>query len=301
MGSTPTPGSSIPPTELVNFGIWLLNRGNRESTVLRKLKFLKCLRGSINDMYSQVLSSNWCDKSKEYALITIEQYSEFKGFKIKRPSFKVYKNKEVYVPNASMIKQLIYRIRSIKLRAMVMIAIETGATLSEVFNLTWNDVNFQNKTLTITGVKGHRSYTYTISDELVTLLSQIPKVNGRIFNVKNARTINDWLAIYKKRLAKETGNNDFLKIHFHTLRHFAISWKYFKTKDIVETQRFARHYNIQNTLKYVHIVKQWVKENEYDVVYANSQEELTKYLKEGYELVTKTEWGYCLRKPKIIT
>lgn len=31
------------------------------------------------------------------------------------------------------------------------------------------------------------------------------------------------------------GFPDFLKIHFHTFRHFAISWYYFKTKGIVET------------------------------------------------------------------
>jgi hypothetical protein len=50
----------------------------------------------------------------------------------------------------------------------------------------------------------------------------------------------------------------------------------------------------------VHIVKAWVKENEYNVVYAEGKEELTKYLSEGYELVAKTEWGYCLRKPKTL-
>lgn len=70
---------------------------------------------------------------------------------------------------------------------------------------------------------------------------------------------------------------------------------------MVDTQRFARHCRIENTLKYVHIVKQWIKENEYDVVYATDKEELTKHLKEGYELLTKTEWGYCLRKPKMLT
>lgn len=105
---------------------------------------------------------------------------------------------------------------------------------------------------------------------------------------------------YKKILARETGNNDFLKIHFHTFRHYAISWHYFKTKDIVETQRFARHCNISNTLKYVHIVKSWIKDNQYDVVYAEDKQELTKYLSEGYSLVTKTDWGYCLSKPKQI-
>jgi len=129
---------------------------------------------------------------------------------------------------------------------------------------------------------------------------QLPRKSEKIFTVKKSRYLNDALRKYKIKLARETGNPDFLKIHFHTFRHFAISWQYFKTKDIVETQRFARHCNIQNTLRYVHIVKAWVKENEYDVVYAEDKEELTKYLREGYELVAKTEWGYCLRKPKTI-
>jgi len=273
-------------------------RGNREATVERKLKFLKRLSGSIEEMFSQVLSSNWCDKSKEYALITVQQYAEYKGLKVERPFFRVYDNREVYVPSPSMVKKLVYRIQSPKLRAMTLVAIETGATLSEVWSLRWKDVNFIEKTLTIHGVKGHRTKSYPVSSELLILLSQLPREWERVFKIKHPRTINDWLRKYVKKLAKETGNLNFLKIHFHTLRHYAISWRYFKTKDIVETQRFARHCNIQNTLRYVHIVKEWVRESEYEVVYAESKEELTKFLKQGYELVTKTEWGYCLRRPK---
>ncbi|MGB9856401.1 MAG: hypothetical protein ACPLKS_07700, partial [Caldisericum exile] len=78
------------------------------------------------------------------------------------------------------------------------------------------------------------------------------------------------------------------------------SWYYFKTKDIVDTQRFARHCDIRNTMKYIHIIKSWIKENEYNVVYAENKEELTKYLSEGYEFVVETEFGYCLRKPKML-
>ena len=51
-----------------------------------------------------------------------------------------------------MVKQLLYRIGNVKLRAMCMIAIETGASESEVFNLKWKDVNLANKTIVITGV-----------------------------------------------------------------------------------------------------------------------------------------------------
>jgi integrase len=311
VGSSPTGGASTVPTNrleptvprlpLINFAVWLMRKGNRESTIERKLRILKQLKGSPEEMVVQVLNSNWSSEVKRIALDVVCQYAEYLGKPIEKPRFKVYNDRELFVPNPEMVRQLVYRIGGVKLRSAVMIAIETGATQGEVWRLTWRDVNLQNKTITIRGIKGHRTWTYPISNELANLLMQIPKKSERVFTVNKSRYLNDALRKYKRKLAKETGNPDFLKVHFHTFRHFAISWHYFKTKDIVETQRFARHCNIQNTLRYVHIVKAWVKENEYDVVYAEGKEELTKYLSEGYELVAKTEWGYCLRKPKTIT
>jgi integrase len=252
-------------------------------------------------MIEWVMKSNWCDKSKYCAITTIGQYAEFLGLPVPKSNFRVYDNTEMYVPDPEMVKQFVYRIRSKHLRAMVLVAIETAASVSEVWNLKWADANLASKTIKITGVKGHRTRDYPISDELTTLLMQLPKDSSRIFsNIGKALKANDCIIDYRQRIAKETGNSDFLKIHFHTFRHFAISWHYFKTKDIVDTQRFARHCNINNTLKYVHIVKSWIKENEYEVVYAEDKSELTKCLSEGYSLVTKTDWGYCLTKPKTI-
>ncbi len=198
-----------------------------------------------------------------------------------------------------MVKQFIYRVRSIRGRARIMISVETGASSGEVWRLKWRDFNPVTKTLIISGVKGHRTSTYPISDELVGLLMQIPRTGERIFSeILHSDRMNDTIAGYRRRLAKETGNPDFLKIHFHTFRHFAISWKYFKCKSPEETKRFARHCNYQNTETYIHIVKAWIKSDEFDVVYAESKDELTKYLSEGFQLVTQTEWGYCLNRPK---
>ena len=250
-------------------------------------------------MLRQVLASNWVDKSKSNALDTVCQLSEYLGNPVKRPNFRVYQNSEMYVPTPEMVKQFTYRIRKLSLKAMVMVATETGASAGEVWQLRWRDINFQSKSLTVTGIKGHRTNQYPISDELATVLMQLPRVEDRIFtSIKRSDRISESIHDYGKILVRETGNGDFLKIHFHTFRHFAISWKYFKCKDIVETQRFARHCNINNTLRYVHIVKAWIKENCYDVVYSTDKQEFSKYLQEGYELVQKTEWGYCLRKPK---
>ena len=251
-------------------------------------------------MYQKVLKSNWCDKSKDLALETVYQYSEFLGKPVEKPEFKVYKNQESFVPSPEMVRRLVNRIRSLEVKAQVLIAIECGASASEVHNLSWKDVNLQEGKITVKGVKGHQTLAYPISQELTHILSLLPKKSGKIWRVKDPVNLGRNIRQYRRILFQETGNPDYLKLTFHSLRHFAISWFYFKTKDVVATQRFARHCNIQNTLKYVHIVKDWVKENEFVVVYAQGKEELTKYLSEGFELVAQTEWGYCLRKPKTV-
>ncbi len=73
MGSNPTPRTCTEPKEPIQFGLWLLRSGNRQSTVERKLRFLKALSGTPQQMISQVLASNWVDKSKPMALLTLRQ------------------------------------------------------------------------------------------------------------------------------------------------------------------------------------------------------------------------------------
>ena len=289
-------------SDLLNFGLWLkFTKGNRDSSISRKLRFFVKLSGSPIEMTKQVLDSSWCDKSKSNCLDAITQYAEFKKIPYSRPKFRAYDNQEMFVPNPEMVKQFVYRIRSIPVKSMIFLSVETGCSSGEAWILEWKDINFSTKTVTITGNKGHRTKTYSLSEDLIGLLLQLPRTDKRIFsNINEPTGINDSIVDYRQRLAKETSNPDFHKIHFHTFRHYAISWHYFKTKDIVDTQRFARHCDINNTLKYVHIVKSWIKSNEYEVVYAENKEELTKYLSEGFCLVTKTDWGFCLNKPKTL-
>jgi len=155
VGSSPTPRTYTEPREVrfVQFGLWLLRRGNRESTVKRKLRYFRGLSGSVEDMAAQVLAKNWSDKSKENALEVVRQYAEFLGLPFKKPRFRAYDNREMFVPNPEMVKQFLYRIRSLEVKARVLIAIETGASASKVWRLTWKDLNLQNRTLTVTGVK----------------------------------------------------------------------------------------------------------------------------------------------------
>jgi integrase len=173
---------------LVNFGLYLLKKGNRESSVERKLKFLKALKdcSSVEEMYQRILESNWCDKSKDLALETVYQFSEFLGKPVEKPVFRAYRNQEAYVPNPEMVRRLVDRIRSLEVKAQVLIAIECGASASEVHNITWKDINLQERKITIRGVKGHQTWCYPISQELTHVLSLLPKKSGRIWRVKDS-------------------------------------------------------------------------------------------------------------------
>ena len=151
-------------------------------------------------MMNQVLASNWVDKSKNNAIDVVCQYAEFLGNPVERPNFRPYQNTEMYVPNPEMIKQFIYRIRKIQLKAMVKIAVETGARAGEVWQLTWRNINLQNKTVTITGIKGHRTSTYPISDELCSLLMQIPREEEKISN--HGKLAHEKLTIDKEKKRK---------------------------------------------------------------------------------------------------
>jgi len=77
VGSSPTPRTIIEPLEVgqtVQFAVWLLNvKGNRESTIEKKIRYLKRLRGSPDDMAVQILNGKWKDKVKSNVLDTVEQ------------------------------------------------------------------------------------------------------------------------------------------------------------------------------------------------------------------------------------
>jgi hypothetical protein len=72
-------------------------------------------------MVSQVLAKDWVDKSKAMALSTLRQYAEYMELPFSTVNFRVYDNREMYVPTPEMVKQFIYRIRKLELRATVMI------------------------------------------------------------------------------------------------------------------------------------------------------------------------------------
>ena len=60
MGSIPTSRAIFHILASKEFAVWLMQvKGNRDKTIVRKLKYFKKLSGTPQDMVSQVLMGNW--------------------------------------------------------------------------------------------------------------------------------------------------------------------------------------------------------------------------------------------------
>jgi integrase len=105
----------------------------------------------------------------------------------------------------------------------------------------------------------------------------------------------------RKRLSHNLCNPRLRQIHFHTLRHWAITAYAHKVKDPFMVQIFARHKDMKCTSRYIHyekIIYQTSDKDEWTVRTAKTIEDATPLLKVGFEFVTDMEGYKIFRKRK---
>jgi integrase len=126
---------------------------------------------------------------------------------------------------------------------IIRLAKETGARATEILSINTLDVDHEERSLFIRGIKN--SNDRQIPLRRVTydkLCKYIEDKSGRVFNINYRRLEQVWR---KHRPANKT---------FHSLRHtFAIEL-YKKTKDIKLVQLALGHKDIKNTMVYVDFV-----------------------------------------------
>jgi integrase len=128
------------------------------------------------------------------------------------------------------------------IRPMILIAVESGMRQQEIQQLTWEDVNFQNKTILIRNRKHPREKIG--NDQVIPMFPgvkqvlwdeyQISKRRGPVFEVKHAASVSDRFALLCKRARVEG-------LHFHDLRHEAISRMFERGMEIQQVAAVSGH------------------------------------------------------------
>ncbi len=137
----------------------------------------------------------------------------------------------------------------------ILIALNTGARISEVCHLKWKNVDLNHRLITIEG-KGSKERVVPIPQQLLEFLKERENSQEYVVTGSRSRTeITHQFRVY----ADEIGLNEYT---FHNLRHTYASWLVQNGVNLKIIQELLGHESIQTTLIYAHLAP----DNKYQAV-----------------------------------
>ncbi len=126
----------------------------------------------------------------------------------------------------------------------------TGLRRSELFKLTWDDVDYNRGMITIRSPKGGKTQTLPVSPQALEVLRSLDVRSPYVFPGKNGRQRTDfkgpWLRI--RQAARLPGN-----FRFHGLRHHFASTLVSNGVDLSIVQALLTHKDARTTQRYSHL------------------------------------------------
>ena len=167
-----------------------------------------------------------------------------------RDSANDWRKERGYTPLPSLAKS----IYADHLSPMVLLAMNTGIRRGELFDMTWDNINFNTKTLTIIGSKTKSGKTRHIplNNEAIKVLKAWQKQTGStglVFPNKNGNRF-DSIQTAWEGLIKDAKIKDF---RFHDLRHDFASKLVMKGAPLNTIRELLGHADLKTTLRYAHL------------------------------------------------
>jgi len=185
-----------------------------------------------------------------------------------------------------------------QLATFLQVAKETGARRGEIFDITWDDIDFVRKTIRITPEKGSKARVFQMSEKLIAMLHNLPKTQKhRIWVYKTGAHVGRALRKQRKRISHKLANPRLKRIHCHMLRYWKGSIEYAKTKDPLYVQKLLGHKNLKMTLRYIQLVT-LPQNEEYVCKTAKTVKEAKELVEAGFEYVTDVDSHKLFRKRK---
>ena len=135
--------------------------------------------------------------------------------------------------------------RRLMLGTIIQFAIETGMRRSELVGACWSDLDLGNKTLHIPVTKNGHSRTIPLTPTAMMLLGILTQPSDHIFPMSGNAIRLAW-----ERLKKRVGIQD---LHFHDLRHEAVSRFFEMGLSIPEVALISGHRDARMLFRYTHL------------------------------------------------
>ncbi len=154
-------------------------------------------------------------------------------------------------------------------KPVVIFALNTGLRAGEIFSLTWENVDFDNKVIRIESesTKTKEVYTIPMNENVMSLLRRV-KERQEAENINHGYVFTNSKGLpykYEDRTyrrvfitaCKKAGIKDF---RFHDLRHTFASWVAMNSKDIYAVQHLLHHKDLRMTKRYAHLTEEYLQE-----------------------------------------
>jgi len=150
--------------------------------------------------------------------------------------------------------------RSRQTYEMALLSLQTGMRAGEIFNLRWQDLDFENKLINIMDTKSGRNRQAHMTPEVEAMLKA--KAQGApgdlVFPDRNGRRIVQISNAFERAVAA-LGLNDGIsdprqKVVFHTLRHTFASWLAMAGTPLHVIKELMGHQTLAMTERYSHLL-----------------------------------------------
>jgi integrase len=144
------------------------------------------------------------------------------------------------------IQLLINNTDSIDLPAILELAVETGMRRGEIAFLEWKNVDLEKRVIDLKETKNGESRLVPLSTVAVNILKNHPvRIDGKVFRMTAHAITYAFI-----RACKRCGLSD---LHFHDLRHEAITRMVEKGLNVIEVSSVSGHKTLQMLKRYTHL------------------------------------------------
>jgi integrase len=276
----------------------LENDGRKQNTITNYRKALRALLKAGADLFDPEntkyvlakLPLKGTSKKTMTAMLTV--WFEFNGISWKPPRY-VDSPELPYIPTEAELDQFIACFGK-TVAVYLQLLKDTGARCGEIKALKWIDIDFGQRKVWIKAEKGSNSRILPLSAKTIDMLSNLPRNRERLF-VGDQHTN---FSLQRKRKAKQLGNPNFMRIHFHTLRHWKGTTEQHLCKDIYHVNMILGQKSLDSTKKYLHLEKMLYEgtSDQFIVKVADSLDDAVKLMEVGFEFHAEIEGHKLFRK-----
>jgi len=287
---------------IIRFMAWLEKEGYKSTGYLERIQRLAKLGAVLTDpedIKKVIAEQPWKDSVKLYTTCAYDAMTKMLGITWTPPKYTPEESLP-FIPEESELDQLIASCKSRRMATYLQTLKETFADPGEILRMEWKDINFKNRVISINHpVKRHRPRQLEVSSKLLAMLNALPKKSKRVFPT----TYHNMFACFRtirKRAAQNLQNPRLTEISFKTFRHWGGTMiAYYTHGNVLKVQELLGHKNIQNTMKYIHMIH--FKDDEFEIATATTQEEIKELGAAGFEKYDQHQGMHFYRKPKKFT